>query len=56
MYDLRAQTAHQVPLGIQHPSSVTHLRQVDDHLLVAEGLNNTVDLPILPLFTAARFV
>lgn len=54
MFDLRSQRAHQRPARIQHirdiiPSSVTHLRQIDDHLLIAEGLNDTV-LPSHHLF------
>lgn len=56
MYDLRAETSYQKnSMGIRHPSSVTHLRQVEDHLLLAEGLNNSVD-PSNSLLTLARFV
>jgi hypothetical protein len=55
MFDLRSQTSHQKPVGIRHASSVTHLRQVDDHLLIAEGLNNTV-CSLLILLNIARHV
>jgi hypothetical protein len=43
LYDFRGQPELQMTeLMIQHPSSITNMRQIEDHLLVVAGLENTV--------------
>lgn len=43
VYDIRAKQDHDMKaLNIFHPSSVTNIRQVEDHLLVVAGLENSV--------------
>ena len=45
LYDFRGQPEIQMTdFMIQHPSSVTHMRQVDDHFLIVAGLENSVSL------------
>ena len=49
LYDLRGQPEIQMTdLMIQHPSSVTQMRQVDDHFLMIAGLENSVLQKVYP--------
>jgi hypothetical protein len=43
LYDFRAQPDLQMTgLTVNHPSSVIRIRQVEDHLLMVSGFENTV--------------
>ena len=43
IFDLRAEPKDQKnELRVQHPSSVINIRQVEDHLIIVGGLENSV--------------